>query len=117
MTRAEYEALRANRARFAVSPHEQHVVPEVERVVQETVEELYFRGHLLPRIDRGTPVLNTGSSLCHFWTPWQNIGRILGLLPWIHTVWRKRSVALSMAVHISVNCIFLLLVLAAVTAD
>ena len=56
-------------------------------------------------------------SLYHFWTPWQNIGRILGLLPWIYTVWRKRSVALSMAIHISVNCIFLLLVLAAVTAD
>ena len=64
------------------------------------------------------PVLNAVLfSLYHFWTPWQNIGRILGLLPWIYTVWRKRSVALSMAIHISVNCIFLLLVLAAVTAD
>ena len=85
------------------------------------VEELYFRGHLLPRIDRfgrAAPVLNAVLfSLYHFWTPWQNVGRILGLLPWIFTVWRKRSVALSMAVHISVNCIFLLLVLAAFTAD
>ena len=85
------------------------------------VEELYFRGHLLPRIDRfgrGAPVLNAVLfSVYHLWTPWQNIGRILGLVPWIYTVWRKRSVALSMAVHISVNCIFLLLVLAALTAD
>ena len=82
---------------------------------------LLHRGHLLPRIDRfgrGAPVLNAVLfSLYHFWTPWQNIGRILGLIPWIYTVWRKRSVALSMAVHISVNCIFLLLLLAAVTAD
>jgi membrane protease YdiL (CAAX protease family) len=93
----------------------------VNGILGPVVEELYFRGHLLPRIDRfgrGAPVLNAILfSLYHFWTPWQNIGRILGLLPWIYTVWRKRSVALSMAIHIAVNCIFLLLVLAAVTAD
>ena len=93
----------------------------INGILGPVVEELYFRGHLLPRIDRfgrGAPVLNAVLfSLYHFWTPWQNIGRILGLLPWIYTVWRKRSLALSIAVHISVNCIFLLLVLAAVTAD
>jgi membrane protease YdiL (CAAX protease family) len=93
----------------------------INGILGPVVEELYFRGHLLPRIDRfgrGAPVLNAVLfSLYHFWTPWQNIGRILGLLPWIYTVWRKRSLALSMAIHISVNCIFLLLVLAAVGAD
>jgi membrane protease YdiL (CAAX protease family) len=93
----------------------------INGILGPVVEELYFRGHLLPRIDRfgrGAPVLNAVLfSLYHLWTPWQNIGRILGLLPWIYTVWRKRSVALSIAIHISVNSIFLLLVLAAVTAD
>jgi uncharacterized protein len=93
----------------------------INGIIGPVVEELYFRGHLLPRIDRfgrGAPILNAVLfSLYHLWTPWQNIGRILALLPWIYTVWRKRSLALSMAVHISVNCIFLLLVLAAVTAD
>jgi membrane protease YdiL (CAAX protease family) len=93
----------------------------INGILGPVVEELYFRGHLLPRIDRfgrGAPVLNAVLfSLYHLWTPWQNIGRILGLLPWIYTVWRKRSLALSVAVHISVNCIFLLLFLAAVTAD
>ena len=93
----------------------------INGVIGPVVEELYFRGHLLPRIDRfgrGAPVLNAVLfSLYHFWTPWQNIGRILALLPWIYSVWRKRSLALSMAVHISVNCIFLLLVLAAFIAD
>ena len=93
----------------------------INGVIGPVVEELYFRGHLLPRIDRfgrRAPVLNAVLfSLYHLWTPWQNVGRILALLPWIYTVWRKRSLALSMAVHISVNCIFLLLVLAAVTAD
>ena len=93
----------------------------INGILGPVVEELYFRGHLLPRIDRfgrAAPVLNAVLfSVYHLWTPWQNIGRILGLVPWIYTVWRKRSVALSMAVHISVNCIFLLLVLAALTAD
>jgi len=83
--------------------------------VGPVVEELYFRGHLLPRIGRygrGAPVLNAVLfSLYHLWTPWQNPGRILALLPWIFTVWRKRDLRLSMAVHISVNCLFLLLVL------
>jgi membrane protease YdiL (CAAX protease family) len=93
----------------------------INGILGPVVEELYFRGHLLPRIDRygrGAPVLNAVLfSLYHFWTPWQNVGRILGLLPWVYTVWRKRSLALSMAIHISVNCIFLLLVLAAISAD
>jgi membrane protease YdiL (CAAX protease family) len=90
----------------------------VNGVIGPVVEELYFRGHLLPRIDRlgrGAPVLNAVLfSLYHLWTPWQNPGRILALLPWIYTVWRKRSLRLSMAVHISVNSIFLLLVVAAI---
>jgi membrane protease YdiL (CAAX protease family) len=93
----------------------------INGIVGPVVEELYFRGHLLPRIDRfgrGAPLLNAVLfSLYHFWTPWQNIGRILGLLPWIYTVWRKRSLALSIAIHISVNCIFLLLMLAAFSAE
>ncbi len=90
----------------------------INGVLGPIVEELYFRGHLLPRIERygrGAPLLNAILfSLYHFWTPWQNAGRVLALLPWIYTVWRKRSLKLSIAVHISVNCIFLLLVLAAV---
>ncbi len=93
----------------------------INGIIGPVVEELYFRGHLLPRIDRfgrGAPVLNAVLfSLYHFWTPWQNIGRVLGLLPWIYTVWRKRSLALSMAIHISVNCVFLLFALAAITTQ
>jgi uncharacterized protein len=80
-------------------------------------EELYFRGHLLPRIDRfgrGAPVLNTVLfSVYHFWSPWQNLARIIGLLPWVYTVWRKRSVQLSIAVHVAANTIFLLLLVPA----
>lgn len=54
-------------------------------VVGPIVEELYFRGYLLPRIDRygrWSPLIDTALfSLYHFWTPWQNPARILGFLP------------------------------------
>ena len=84
--------------------------------VGPVVEELYFRGHLLPAIDRlgiWAPVLNTVLfSIYHLWTPWQNPGRIIALLPWVYTVWRTRSIYLSIIVHVSVNNIFLLLTLA-----
>ena len=86
-------------------------------VLGPVAEELYFRGHLLPRIDRlgrAAPVLNTVLfSLYHFWSPWQNLARIIGLLPWIYVVWRKRSVQLSIAVHVTANTIFLLVLVPA----
>ena len=89
----------------------------INGVLGPVVEELYFRGHLLPRIDRlgrAAPVLNAVLfSVYHLWTPWQNPGRIVALLPWIYVVWRKRSLRLSIAVHVSVNVLFLLLVVAA----
>jgi uncharacterized protein len=85
-------------------------------VVGPVVEELYFRGHLLPRVDRfgrWAPVLNAVLfSIYHFWTPWQNIGRIVAMLPWVFVVWRTRSIYLSLVVHMAVNNIFLLLILA-----
>ena len=86
-------------------------------VIGPVAEELYFRGHLLPRVDRfgrGAPVLNTVLfSVYHFWSPWQNLARIIGLMPWIYTVWRKQSVQLSIAVHVAANTIFLLLLVPA----
>lgn len=86
-------------------------------VVGPVVEELYFRGHLLPRVDRlgaRAPLWNAVLfSLYHFWTPWANPGRIVGLLPWIYAVWRTRSLALSIVVHVTINVTFLVLVLAA----
>jgi hypothetical protein len=89
-------------------------------IVGPVVEELYFRGHLLPRIDRlgrWAPVLNAVLfSVYHFWTPWQNLGRILGLLPWVYAVWWTRSVYLSIIVHVAVNMTSVLLLLAAVLA-
>jgi membrane protease YdiL (CAAX protease family) len=80
------------------------------------VEELYFRGYLLPRIarlGRWAPVFNTVLfSLYHFFTPWANVGRIVALLPMVSAVWWKRNIYLGMAVHVLWNIGAMLLLLA-----
>ncbi len=78
------------------------------------VEELYFRGYLLPRLDRlgrWAPLVNvTLFSLYHFWSPWQLAARILGFAPTVYAVWWKRNVYLGMVVHCTLNTISVLLV-------
>lgn len=71
------------------------------------VEELYFRGYLMPRISRlkgWMPLINALLfSLSHFFTPWQNPVRILALLPMVYVVWWKRNIYLSIFTHCLVN--------------
>ena len=71
------------------------------------VEELYFRGHLLPRLPgpgNWSPFLNISLfSLYHFWSPWQFFSRILWLLPWGYIVWRKKNFYLMMIAHCAAN--------------
>ena len=82
------------------------------------VEELYFRGHLLPRLarfGRWAPLLNTVLfSGYHFWTPWQNPGRILLMVPVTYLVWRKRNIYLGMAAHCALNAIVWLVTFGAI---
>ena len=87
----------------------------VNGIAGPVVEELYFRGYLLPRIARlggWAPVVNTVLfSLYHFFTPWANIGRIVALLPMVSVTWWKRNVYLGMAVHVLWNIGSMLLLL------
>jgi uncharacterized protein len=79
-------------------------------------EELYFRGHLLPRIDRygrGAPVLNTALfTLYHLHTPWRWPVIFLGYLPICFASWRRRSLWIGLAAHLMVNNVFVLMMLA-----
>ncbi|MFL5671360.1 MAG: CPBP family intramembrane glutamic endopeptidase, partial [Chloroflexota bacterium] len=78
------------------------------------VEELYFRGFLLPRMERfgrWAPLLNvTLFSLYHFWSPWQLIARIVGIGPTVYAVRATRNVWLGAVVHCSLNTLGVLLV-------
>jgi uncharacterized protein len=82
------------------------------------VEELYFRGYLLPRMEwmgRWAPIVNVSLfSLYHFWSPWQLLGRILGFGPTVYAVRWKENVYLGMVVHCSLNTIGVILVMAMV---
>ncbi len=62
------------------------------------VEELYFRGYLLPRISRfkgWAPLLNVVLfSVYHFFSPWRNLERILALLPGAYIIQWKKNIYL-----------------------
>ncbi len=77
------------------------------------VEELYFRGYLLPRMEylkRWAPLVNVLLfSFYHFFSPWQFITRILAFYPLAYVVRRKNNIFLSMATHCLLNTGFCLL--------
>jgi uncharacterized protein len=76
-------------------------------VVGPFVEELYFRGYLLPRLRQmggWAPLLNVLLfSLYHLFSPWQNVTRILALLPLIYAVWWKRNIYIGIITHCTLN--------------
>lgn len=80
------------------------------------VEELYFRGFLLPRIPASTtwaPLVNVVLfSLYHFFSPWQNLTRIVALIPLVYVVAWKRNIYLSILVHTTLNSLGMLAALA-----
>lgn len=84
-------------------------------------EELYFRGHLLPRIDRygrGAPVLGTLMfTLYHFHSPWRYPAIVLGFLPATWMAWRRRSMYVSLTTHLIINNVFILMMVAALLGD
>jgi CAAX protease family protein len=90
----------------------------VNGFVGPIVEELYFRGYLLPRMERfgrWAPLVNVSLfSLYHFWSPWQLVARILGIGPTVYAVRWKHNIYLGMVVHCSLNSIGVLLVAAMV---
>jgi membrane protease YdiL (CAAX protease family) len=74
-----------------------------------SVEELYFRGYLLPRMARWrkwAPLISVVLfSLYHFWLPWENPTRIIALLPLVYLVQLKRNIYVGIAVHCLLNTV------------
>jgi membrane protease YdiL (CAAX protease family) len=90
-------------------------------VLGPAVEELYFRGFLLPRmgyLGRWAPLVNVALfSLYHFWSPWQFLSRIAGVLPFTYAVRRTENVYLGMVVHAGLNAISVATVVAIVAGS
>lgn len=70
------------------------------------VEELYFRGYLLPRIKgKFGPLLHSFLfAAYHIFTPWMILTRTIGLLPLIYAV-RRKNIYVGIIVHILLNTI------------
>lgn len=77
------------------------------------VEELYFRGYLLPRISRlghWAPIFSSVLfSVYHFFTPWQNPARLMVLIPFTYIVRWNKNIYWGMIVHASLNTIAMIL--------
>ena len=73
-------------------------------IVGPAVEELYFRGYLLPRIPVKQSELFHSFLFAayHVWTPWMFITRIIGMLPLIIAV-KKKNIYVGIIAHILLN--------------
>ncbi len=73
-------------------------------VLSPLVEELYFRGYLLPRVKGKYATLFHSFLFAaqHFFTPWMLITRTLGLLPLLFGV-KKKNIYVGIIVHILCN--------------
>ncbi|WP_181721207.1 CPBP family intramembrane glutamic endopeptidase [Nocardia gipuzkoensis] len=73
------------------------------------IEELYFRGFLLPRIAHlggWAPVCNTVLfALYHFWSPWVFVSRVVFTFPGYWLAWRHKDIRLSIGMHLGVTSI------------
>jgi len=71
------------------------------------VEELYFRGFLLPRLSRygnWAPLLNaTLFAVYHLFSPWRIPGIIVAMIPFVYLTWWKRNIYIGMIVHCAAN--------------
>jgi uncharacterized protein len=71
------------------------------------LEEIYFRGYLLPRLSRfgfwAVPIHTTLFGLFHVWTPWMAVVRAIGIIPFAGIVQRKQNIYIGMIAHILLN--------------
>jgi membrane protease YdiL (CAAX protease family) len=90
----------------------------IANIAAAIVEELYFRGFLMPRLSRlkgWAPLVNTVLfSLQHFLTPWQQIFIILGMLPQAYLVAKKRNIYLGILAHSILNLLSAILLIVSV---
>ena len=76
-------------------------------LVGPVVEELYFRGYLLPRISRygkWAPLFNAILfAVYHLFSPWRVLGIIVAMIPFAYVAWWKRNIYIGMIVHCVAN--------------
>lgn len=79
-------------------------------IVLPTVEEIYFRGYLLPRMSaklKSWSVLVHSAlfALYHTWTPWMFITRTVGIIPLAFIIKRKENLYIGIIAHCLLNSV------------
>jgi len=81
----------------------------LDGITNPLIEELYFRGYLLPRIARYgwlAPLMSAFLfTIQHYWQPYNYPLIFLIQLPIVYIVWWKRNIYISMLAHCSGNLI------------
>lgn len=71
------------------------------------LEELYFRGYLLPRMNawgKFAPMVSTVLfSLYHFWQPQIYLTLVIALFPMTYLVWKTKNLKLAIYTHCGLN--------------
>lgn len=79
----------------------------VNGLLAPVVEEVYFRGYLMPRLGRlgaWAPVASTVLfTVYHFWQPMNLLKIAVAMLPWIYVTWRIQRLRVAIAVHMAIN--------------
>ena len=79
----------------------------IGNVAAAIVEELYFRGYLLPRLSRlkgWAQLVNAVLfAMQHFMAPWQQLIIIFAILPQVYVVSKKRNIFLGIIAHSLLN--------------
>lgn len=85
------------------------VMVVVNGFIAPIIEELFFRGYLtsmMSRFGKYAPLIITVLfSLYHFWSPFQNIFRIIAFLPIAYITWKQKNIYIAITTHIMVNCV------------
>ena len=80
------------------------------------IEDIYFRGYLLPRLPQSNkwmPLISTVLfSLYHFWLPWAFISRLFAFYPITFITWKRQNLYFNIAAHLMLNIVGGMLLLA-----
>lgn len=78
-------------------------------IVAPVIEELYFRGLLLPRISQygklAPLIITILFSFYHLFSPWENITRIIAMFPYNYLVWKNQNIFIGIITHCIINSI------------
>ena len=85
-------------------------------IVAPIVEEVYFRGYLLPRMPQvmgdGAPLAHAALFACyHLQTPWMTPVRLFAIAPLAYIAMRTRDVRIGMVTHVVLNTVDLVVLI------